>query len=92
MTGATPAPTTTTKGGAYVGIDNFFQRGPFGPGPIGDRKEHTTELQSQSMISYAVFCLEEHTSELQSQSMIAYAVFCLKRGGGGGGGGGSQRR
>src|SRR5210317_2279644 len=41
-------------------------------------EEHTSELQSHSEISYAVFCLrsEEHTSELQSHSEISYAVFC----------------
>src|SRR5210317_844350 len=51
-------------------------------------EEHTSELQSHSEISYAVFCLkkkkkqvksEEHTSELQSHSEIAYAVFCLTK-------------
>src|SRR5210317_661136 len=48
-------------------------------------EEHTSELQSHSEISYAVFCLkkkirsEEHTSELQSHSEISYAVFCLKK-------------
>src|SRR5210317_683276 len=50
-------------------------------------EEHTSELQSHSEISYAVFCLkkknrrvrsEEHTSELQSHSEISYAVCCLK--------------
>src|SRR6056300_1914781 len=40
----------------------------------------SSELQSHSEISYAVFCLrsEEHTSELHSHSEISYAVFCLK--------------
>src|SRR5210317_1576946 len=47
-------------------------------------RSHTSELQSHSEISYAVFCLrrvrsEEHTSELQSHSEISYAVFCLKK-------------
>src|SRR5210317_445139 len=50
-------------------------------------EEHTSELQSHSEISYAVFCLkkkkrrgsEEHTSELQSHSEISYAFFCLKK-------------
>src|SRR5210317_2172163 len=51
-------------------------------------EEHTSELQSHSEISYAVFCLkkknknvksEEHTSELQSHSEISYAVLCLKK-------------
>src|SRR6056300_279390 len=50
-------------------------------------EEHTSELQSHSEISYAVFCLkkknrhvrsEEHTSEPQSHSEISYAVVCLK--------------
>ena len=41
-------------------------------------EEHTSELQSQSTISYAVFCLKKKT-ELQSQSTISYAVFCLKQ-------------
>src|SRR6056300_405169 len=50
-------------------------------------EEHTSELQSHSEISYAVFCLkkkkhrasEEHTSELQSHSENSYAVFCAKQ-------------
>src|SRR6186713_3414324 len=44
-------------------------------------EEHTSELQSHSGISYAVFCLKtkKHTSELQSHSGISYAVFCLKK-------------
>src|SRR6056300_99577 len=52
-----------------------------------DRKSTTSELQSHSEISYAVFCLkkkkrhgsEEHTSELQSHSEISYADICLKK-------------
>src|SRR5213595_1120141 len=44
-------------------------------------EEHTSELQSPSVISYAVFCLKtkKDTSELQSSSFISYAVFCLKK-------------
>src|ERR1051325_11890320 len=41
-------------------------------------EEHTSELQSQYVISYAVFCLEKK-SELQSPYVISYAVFCLKQ-------------
>src|ERR1051325_12177364 len=40
-------------------------------------EEHTSELQSPYVISYAVFCLE-HKSELQSPYVISYAVFCLQ--------------
>src|SRR5210317_2275286 len=48
-------------------------------------EEHTSELQSHSEISYAVFCLkseersEEHTSELQSHSETTYTVSYLKK-------------
>src|ERR1051325_12228435 len=41
-------------------------------------EEHTSELQSPYVISYAVFCLEK-TSELQSPYVISSAVFCLKK-------------
>src|SRR5213594_3474596 len=49
--------------------------------PYHDREEHTSELQSRTLISYAVFCLKKkkHTSELQSRTLISYAVFCLKK-------------
>src|SRR6056300_1911715 len=44
-------------------------------------EEHTSELQSHSEISYAVFCLrsKEHTTKLQSHSEISYAVFSLRK-------------
>src|SRR6056300_1726670 len=57
-------------------------------GAANRSEEHTSELQSHSEISYAVFCLkkknkqvrsEEHTSELQSHSESSYAVFSLKK-------------
>src|ERR1051326_9366344 len=38
-------------------------------------EEHTSELQSHSFISYAVFCLNKN--ELQTASCTSYAVFCL---------------
>src|ERR1051325_10320169 len=41
-------------------------------------EEHTSELQSPYVISYAVFSLQQ-TSELQSPYVISYAVFCLKK-------------
>ena len=39
-------------------------------------EEHTSELQSHSFISYAVFCLKK---KIQSHSFISYAVFCLDK-------------
>src|ERR1043165_10000233 len=44
-------------------------------------EEHTSELQSRGLISYAVFCLnkQQHSSELQSRGLISYAVFCLEK-------------
>src|SRR5881409_4233886 len=41
-------------------------------------EEHTSELQSQSHISYAVFCLKKkkQTSKLKSKSHCYYSVFC----------------
>src|SRR5216117_2920746 len=51
-----------------------------GPRPSRS-EEHTSELLSPFLISYAVFCLKKkkHTSELQSPFLISYAVFCLKK-------------
>ena len=42
-------------------------------------EEHTSELQSLRLISYAVSLMEEHTSELQSLRLISYAVSLIGR-------------
>src|SRR6056300_545302 len=52
------------------------------PSSACDRsEEHTSELQSHSEISYAVFCLKKKkkTSEIQSHSENSYANICLKK-------------
>src|SRR6187431_3518904 len=49
--------------------------------PDGRSEEHTSELQSRTVISYAVFCLKKkkHTRTLRSRTFISYEVFCLKK-------------
>src|ERR1051326_9569871 len=41
-------------------------------------EEHTSELQSHSFISYAVFCLKKKT-KIQTHSFISNAFFCFTK-------------
>src|SRR5213075_3603818 len=64
----------------YPAISSRFRR-RCSPAKISWRsEEHTSELQSRLVISYAVFCLtkKKQITELQSRLVISYAIFCLK--------------